>query len=178
VLFLNALTIGIAGIALLLTAVYPFMKRHTHWPQLVLGLAFSCAIPMGFAAQTNSVPLIAWILFSASTLWTIMYDTQYAMVDRKDDLKAGIKSTAILFGKCDRIIIAALQLLVIALLIVAGVMEKLHWIYYLGLFTASGFFCSQQRLIYTRDPSACFRAFLNNQWVGLIIWLGLIVSIH
>ncbi|WP_086479970.1 4-hydroxybenzoate octaprenyltransferase [Oceanospirillum sanctuarii] len=176
VLMTNPLTILLSLGGILLAFMYPFMKRYTHLPQVVLGAAFSWAIPMAYAAQTNSVPVEAWLLFSAKLLWTVAYDTQYAMVDRNDDVKIGVKSTAILFGELDRHIIALLQILaVIALLIVAAHKGLGIW-FYLGLAAACGLFIYQTKLIFHREREACFKAFLNNHWVGVLILLGIILD--
>ncbi|WP_353571428.1 4-hydroxybenzoate octaprenyltransferase [Candidatus Albibeggiatoa sp. nov. BB20] len=176
VLLLNPLTIQLSFIALLLAAVYPFMKRYTHLPQVFLGAAFGWAIPMAFAAELNSVPMIAWWLFAANVLWVVVYDTMYAMVDRDDDLKIGVKSTAILFGQADKTIIAGLQMLVIGLLVVLGLQLQFGGAYYLGLCGASLFALYQQWLIRNREPALCFRAFLNNHWFGLMIFVGIVLQ--
>jgi len=175
VLFMNVMTIAMSFVGALLAASYPFMKRFTHLPQLVLGLAFAWSIPMAFAAQTNSVPFVAWLLFIATVTWTVAYDTMYAMVDRKDDLKAGVKSTAILFGENDKRIIGVLQLSTLLLLFIAGVYLGLSTLYYTGLLVAAGFAIHQQRLIVDREEKKCFAAFLNNNWFGLAIFAGLFV---
>ena len=176
VLLMNDLTILLSLIGLLLAASYPFAKRYTHLPQLHLGAAFGWAVPMAFAAQTNSVPQIAWLLFVATVLWATAYDTMYAMVDRADDLRIGVKSTAILFGAADRFIIAALQLMLLVILIAVGLQLKLGVYYYLGLSTACGLAVYQQYLIRHRDPSECFRAFLNNNYFGLAVFSG--IALH
>ena len=176
VCLLNTLTIELAIAAAAIAILYPFMKRFTHWPQLILGVAFSWGIPMAFAAITNTVPLIAWWLFITSALWTITYDTEYAMTDRQDDIKIGLKSTAILFGKYDRIIIALLQALIILSLIGIGITLKMHWPYFISVIIATAFFLYHQQLIAKRDPKSCFKAFLNNNWFGLTIFLGILLS--
>jgi len=158
---------------LLLAAAYPFMKRYTHLPQVVLGAAFSWAIPMAFAAEQEALPAIAWVLFFANLAWTVAYDTFYAMADRDDDRKAGVKSTAILFGRHDLAIIAALQALALALLVAAGLMTALGWPYWLGLAVAAGLFVHQHRLAAQREPAACLRAFLHNNWVGMAVFAGI-----
>lgn len=173
VLFMNTLTIMLSFIGALLAASYPFMKRFTNLPQVVLGTAFAWSIPMAFAAQTGSVPLVAWILFLATILWTTAYDTMYAMVDRKDDLQIGVKSTAILFGQYDKIIIAGLQIGTLILLYIAGVYLQLDSLYYSGLLIAGGFAIYQQILIKNRDEKQCFNAFLNNNWFGMSVFAGL-----
>ena len=173
VLFTNALTIWLSLGAVLLASCYPFMKRYTHMPQLVLGAAFSWSIPMGFAAQSAEVPPHSWLLYVAVVLWTVVYDTFYAMVDREDDLKIGIKSTAILFGDQDRGITAALQVLMVVALLMVAQRFQLGAAFYAGLIAACGLFVYQQHLIRYRHRDDCFKAFLNNNWVGLIIFAGI-----
>lgn len=176
VLTMNLLTIKLAFVAVFLAAVYPFMKRYTYMPQFVLGLAFGWSIPMAFAAQTNSIPNIAWVLLIANVLWSVAYDTMYAMVDREDDLKAGVKSTAILFDDADRIIIAIIQLMVMVTLVLAGQHVGMDWIYYIALIIAYGFFIYQLTLIWQRQPNKCFNAFLNNNCFGLTVFLGIMIN--
>ncbi|MGF1743221.1 4-hydroxybenzoate octaprenyltransferase [Vibrio profundum] len=176
VLMLNSLAIKLSFIGLALAFVYPFMKRITHLPQLVLGLAFSWGIPMAWAAQANEVPVMAWFIFLINVLWTVAYDTQYAMVDREDDLKIGIKSTAILFGRFDKMIIGALQLIVLALLIFLGGYYSLGASFYWGVLVAAALFAVQQHLIRHRERNLCFQAFLNNNYVGGAITIGLLVA--
>ncbi|WP_233076131.1 4-hydroxybenzoate octaprenyltransferase [Paraglaciecola chathamensis] len=173
VLALNWQTIVLSIGALGLAAVYPFMKRYTHLPQVVLGAAFAWAIPMAFMAVNEAVPGIAWWLFSINVLWTVAYDTEYAMVDRNDDLQIGVKSTAILFGQYDRLIIGLLQLSVVVMLFALG--QYLHFTlpFYLGVLVALALFVYQQCLIYERDRQACFAAFLNNNYVGMAIAIGI-----
>ncbi|MCG9779117.1 4-hydroxybenzoate octaprenyltransferase [Photobacterium damselae] len=177
VLTMNALTISLSVIGLALAAAYPFMKRYTHLPQLVLGVAFGWSIPMAYAAQSGQLPLAAWLLFAANILWTIAYDTQYAMVDRDDDLKIGIKSTAILFGRFDKMIIGMLQLGTLLLLTAVGGVLGLSQIFYWFLLLAAILFVYQQMLIKQRQREDCFRAFLNNNYVGMVICIGLAVSV-
>lgn len=173
VLTMNMFTILLSFGALALAAIYPFMKRYTHLPQVVLGAAFGWAIPMAFAAQTESVPLIAWFLYAITLLWTVAYDTMYAMVDRKDDLKIGVKSTAILFGQNDKLIIGLLQMAVIAGFIIIGTALSRGAFYFIGVAVAAGLVVYQLYLIRDRQESACFKAFLNNNWLGAAIFLGL-----
>lgn len=175
-LFLNLYTIVMSVGGLLLAAAYPFMKRYTHLPQVVLGAAFSWAIPMAFAAEQEAMPPLAWVLFFANLAWTVAYDTFYAMADRDDDLKAGVKSTAILFGRHDLAIIGALQALTLALLAVAGVMAGLGWPFHAALALAAGLFVYQHRLAAQRVPADCLRAFLHNNWVGMAVFAGLYVA--
>jgi 4-hydroxybenzoate polyprenyltransferase len=176
-LFTNTLTILMSIGAVLLTSVYPFMKRYTHLPQLVLGLAFSWGILMAFTAQTGQLPpATAWLLYVANCLWTVAYDTQYAMVDREDDLKIGVKSTAILFGDADRVMIGMLQGMFILALLLAGREFMLSSGYFLGIAVAAGLLIYQQWLIRDRAPAACFAAFRNNHWVGLAVFVGVVLG--
>ena len=162
--------------ALALAWVYPFMKRYTHLPQVVLGAAFGWSIPMAFAAVSESLPLSCWLMFLANILWAVAYDTQYAMVDRDDDLKIGIKSTAILFGRQDKLIIGILQVAVLALMVAIGRLNGLNWAFYWSVLVAGLLFAYQQKLIAKREREACFKAFLNNNYVGLVLFLGLAMS--
>lgn len=173
VLFTNRLTVLLAFVAVALAALYPFMKRYTHLPQVVLGAAFGWSIPMAFAAQLNEVPRTAWLLFSANLLWTIAYDTFYAMVDRDDDIKIGIKSTAILFGDDDRVITATLQAMTLLTLIFVGVQFHLAYWFYVSLIGVTGLFVYQQWLIRERRRDLCLQAFLNNNRVGALIFAGI-----
>lgn len=173
VLFTNRLTILLSFVAVALAATYPFMKRYTHLPQVVLGAAFGWSIPMAFAAQSGEVPRAAWLLFSANLLWTIAYDTFYAMVDREDDLKIGVKSTAILFGDDDRLATATLQVLTLLTLIFVGVQFKLAYWFYVALIGVAVLFVHQQWLIRERRPDLCFRAFIDNNRVGALIFAGI-----
>jgi len=176
VLQLNLMTILLSFIAAFLAASYPFMKRYTHLPQAYLGIAFGFAVPMSFSAQINSIPTVAWIMYLAVILWALVYDTMYAMVDKEDDLKIGVKSTAILFADKEREIIAGLQIVVLGLLIWVGIMQQLGGFYYAGLIVAAGLSAYQQRLIANRDKVLCFKAFLNNHYFGLIIFIGLLLN--
>lgn len=176
VLSMNALTIQLSFVGIVLAFIYPFMKRFTHLPQLFLGLAFSWAIPMAWAAQAHEVPMMVWFIFTINALWTIAYDTQYAMVDRDDDLKIGIKSTAILFGRFDKMIIGVLQLVTLAMLMAVGTWYQLGASYYWSLLMVGALFVYQQHLIRHRDRELCFRAFLNNNYVGMIVTIGLFIA--
>lgn len=176
VLTMNPLTVQLSFMGPVLAFIYPFMKRFTHLPQLFLGLAFSWSIPMAWAAQANELPLIAWFVFAINVVWTIAYDTQYAMVDRDDDLVVGIKSTAILFGRYDKMIIGGLQLLTIVMMIMLGHYYQLTASYYWGLLVAGGLFVYQQHLIRHRERQPCFQAFLNNNYVGMVVAMGLLIS--
>ncbi|TKI04404.1 4-hydroxybenzoate octaprenyltransferase [Martelella alba] len=177
VLTLNTMTIVLSAAALALAWVYPFMKRYTHLPQLVLGAAFGWSIPMGYAAVSEALPLSCWLLFAANILWTVAYDTEYAMVDRDDDLRIGVKSTAILFGRHDKTLIGLLQGATLLLLAALGWLSRLNAVYYAALLLAAGLFLYQQRLIAGRDRQACFKAFLNNNLVGMVIYAGIALSL-
>lgn len=177
VLLTNPLTIGLSIGAVALASTYPFMKRYTHLPQVVLGAAFSWGIPMAFAAQSNTLPPALWLLYAANLLWTVAYDTQYAMVDREDDLKVGIKSTAILFGRHDRLVIGLLQLAVLSCLYGVGAAFTLGTPYRLSLLGIAALFIYHHYLIKDRDPANCFRAFLHNNWVGATLFAGTLVSV-
>lgn len=173
---LNLLAIGLSFIALLFAVIYPLMKRYTHLAQFVLGITFGWAVPMAFSALTNHIPSVAWLLYLATCCWAIVYDTEYAMADRVDDIKLGLKSTAILFGKADRVMISIFQLLMFLLLIKCGLDLNLGKIYYIGLLLASFFVIYQQFLIKDRVPANCFKAFLNNNFLGAVVFLGLILD--
>lgn len=170
-LFTNALTIALAPLALILAASYPFMKRYTHFPQVVLGAAFSCAIPMAFAAQSNALPPALWLVFFANLVWTVGYDTAYALEDREDDLTIGVKSTAIFFGQYDRLAIGVLQLLTLVLLALAGMAFERGIFFNLGLVGMAGFFVWQQWLIRARQRGLCLQAFLNNHYAGMLLFV-------
>jgi 4-hydroxybenzoate polyprenyltransferase len=176
VLLLNAYTILLSFGGAFLAASYPFMKRYTHFPQAYLGIAFGWAVPMAFAAQLNTIPAVAWVMYLAVVLWALVYDTMYAMVDKDDDLKIGVKSTAILFGDYDRHIMAVLQFVIVGLLIKVGLMQHLSWAYYLGLTISAGLSLYQQRLIFHRDKKQCFQAFLNNNWFGMAVFAGIFLD--
>jgi 4-hydroxybenzoate polyprenyltransferase len=176
VLLLNIYTILLSFVGAFLAASYPFMKRYTQLPQAYLGIAFGWAVPMSFSAQTNTIPAVAWVMYLAVILWALVYDTMYAMVDKDDDLKIGVKSTAILFGQYDRHIMAILQLIILGLLITIGIMQHSSWAYYVSLLIAAGLSVYQQILIFHRNKALCFKAFLNNNWFGLVIFIGLVVD--
>jgi 4-hydroxybenzoate polyprenyltransferase len=169
---LNRLCLGLALLGLLLTILYPFTKRYVSFPQVVLGAAFAWGIPMAFAAQDNTIPVDAWLLFAATLLWIIVYDTCYAMVDRTDDIKIGIKSTAVWLGTADRLVIGLLQVLFLTLLLGIGSRLKLHSVFYIAWGLAVLLSAYQQYLIKDRDPVRCFKAFMNNQWLGLVVFIG------
>lgn len=176
VLMTNTLTVELSLVAVALASTYPFMKRYTHLPQLVLGAAFSWGIPMAFAAQRGTLPAALWLVYLGNLSWTMAYDTAYAMVDREDDLKIGIKSSAILFGKRDRLIIGMLQLTCLLSLFLAGRAFELGLYYNVSLVVAATLFIYHQYLLRTRKPEDCFRVFLHNNWVGMVIFAG--VALH
>lgn len=176
VLFTDPFTIKLSVGGLILAFCYPFMKRHTHLPQVVLGAAFAWGIPMAYAAEAGELHEGMWLIYVAVVLWTVAYDTFYAMVDREDDLKIGVKSTAILFGEQDRLMTGVLQIMTLYALMLVGNRFELGTFYYLGLAAAAGLFVYQQWLIRFRARSACFKAFLNNNWVGAVIFAGIVAD--
>ncbi|EUD05644.1 4-hydroxybenzoate octaprenyltransferase [Providencia alcalifaciens] len=176
VLSLNTMTIWLSVAGLALAWIYPFVKRVSHLPQVVLGAAFGWSIPMGFSAVSESLPLVCWLLFLVNIIWSVIYDTQYAMVDRNDDLKIGVKSTAILFGQYDKLIIGLLQIVMVGLLVVIGSLANLGMVYYGSLVLAAALFVYQQQLMVNRERAPCFKAFMNNNYVGLILFFGMVVS--
>jgi 4-hydroxybenzoate polyprenyltransferase len=176
VLLLNTLTVMLSVVAVLLAGTYPFMKRVTHLPQVYLGAAFGWAVPMAFAAVTGSVPTLGWLMFTATVLWATVYDTMYAMVDRDDDIVLGLKSTAILFGDADRQILGVLQVMLLICLVMIGHQAGLGWFYYGSLVIAALLALYQQGLIRYREREACFRAFLNNNWFGAVIFTGILLD--
>ena len=176
VLTTNTLTVQLSFVAIILAGTYPFLKRHTYLPQFFLGLTFGWSIPMAFAATTNSIPKIAWLLLIANILWAVVYDTIYAMIDREDDLKIGIKSTAILFDDADIFIIGLIQSLVLIALIVIGQQASLNTVYYFSLIIGGCLFLYQLYLIRNRDQKKCMQAFLNNNWFGLVVFIGLFIN--
>lgn len=176
VLTMNLMTILLSVVGLALAWVYPFMKRYTHLPQVVLGAAFGWAIPMAWAAVSESLPFVCWLVFIANICWTVAYDTQYAMVDRDDDLKIGVKSTAILFGRFDKLIIGLLQLATLILMAWVGLLLQLNGAFYWSLLLAAALFVHQQRLIAQRERQLCFQAFLNNNYVGLVLFIGVLIN--
>ncbi len=175
VLLTNALTVKLAFVGAALASSYPFFKRVTHLPQVVLGIAFGWGVPMAFAAQTGSVPLIAWWFLAINTVWSVIYDTLYAMVDREDDLAIGIKSTAILFGERDVTVVGALMVVMVAMLAAAGAWLSLDWPWYAAVLATALLFYRQWRDVQGRDRDACFAAFLGNNRVGLVLFLGLLM---
>lgn len=177
VLTQNALTVQLSFVGIGLAALYPFTKRITHLPQLVLGAAFGWATPMAFAAQTGELPPITWLMFAVTLVWTVAYDTMYAMVDRADDLNAGIKSTAILFGDYDKLIIGLLQAATLLALFWVGQLSGLNEWFFLSLLLAGLLAAYQQYLIKNRDRALCFKAFLNNNYFGAVVFAGLVFGL-
>jgi 4-hydroxybenzoate polyprenyltransferase len=159
-----------------LAVSYPFVKRVFPLPQLYLGAAFGWGVPMAFAAQLGTLPRVCWVLFLAAVVWAGIYDTMYAMVDRDDDMKIGVKSSAILFADMDRPIIAIMQAMMLFALVLAGRSMQFGYWFYGGLTAAGVLFLWQQWLIRRRDPDSCFRAFLNNNYVGLVIFVGVLLE--
>ncbi len=176
VLFTNTLTIKLSLVGAALAASYPFMKRFTNLPQVYLGAAFGWSVPMAFAAVSDSLPPVCWLLFLANVVWSTIYDTQYAMVDRDDDIRVGAKSTAILFGDADRAILGILMVTFLGSMLMVGARAHLHWPYYAAMGIAAGLFVYQQWLTRTRERDVCFVAFRNNNWVGLALFVGIAMS--
>jgi 4-hydroxybenzoate polyprenyltransferase len=186
VLLTNPMTVKLSFVGAALATLYPFAKRHTHLPQVVLGAAFGWSIPMAFAAvkggapgigYVEALPPLCWLLFLANVVWATVYDTEYAMVDRDEDIAAGSKSTAILFGDADRAIIGVLMGTLVLALLLVGTRAQLHWVYYAGVAVATGLCVWQQWLIRNRDRAACFAAFRNNLWLGMAVWIGLVLAL-
>jgi 4-hydroxybenzoate polyprenyltransferase len=178
VLTLNPLTIRLSLIGVLLAAIYPFTKRYTYLPQVFLGAAFGWAVPMAWAAETGGVTRITWLLYLATLLWTVAYDTLYAMVDREDDLKIGVKSTAILFGDADRLVTGILQGLFLLTMWLIGVDQSFSWIYFAGLLAAGVLLAWEQWIIRERRPRDCFHAFLHNHWVGAVVFFAIELNFY
>ncbi len=176
VIQLNMLSVAVSLFALVVAVIYPFTKRITHLPQLVLGIAFSMGIPIAYAALTGSMPIECWLLFAANFCWIVAYDTYYAMADRDDDILIGIKSTAILFGNADRSVILVLQLIALIILTYIGISQTLGWHFFVGIFLCIGIVTYQQVLTRERIPESCFKAFLNNNWFGAVIQFGLMLG--
>ena len=170
----NWLTVQLSIVGAVLTIIYPFMKRFTHWPQVVLGAAFSWSIPMAFAATSAHLPSGLWWLFIANLLWVVVYDTQYAMVDREDDLQVGIKSTAILFGDLDTRVILVLQVLCLLAFVATGLSFGLGPIYFISIGLVGALFLRHRKLINNRSRETCFQAFNESKWIGLIVAVGLL----
>ncbi|MBI3528625.1 MAG: 4-hydroxybenzoate octaprenyltransferase [Betaproteobacteria bacterium] len=178
VMQLNSLTIKLSVVAVIIAAIYPFAKRFFAVPQAVLGLAFGFGIPMAFAAHTDHVPWGAWVLLAANVFWAIAYDTEYAMVDREDDRKIGIRTSAITFGRHDVAAVMGCHVLFLLIMIWIGRLFRPGWYFYLGLAVAAGLVAVQHRMIRDRDPAGCFRAFRNNNWVGAAIFAGIFASFY
>lgn len=177
VLFTNRLTIELSFAGAALAAAYPFTKRYTYMPQVVLGAAFGWSIPMAFAAVMNTVPPVGWLLFIGNILWSVIYDTEYAMVDREDDIRAGAKSTAVLFGDADLPILGVLMGTFLLAMVFVGQRAGLGWPYWLGLLVAAGLFGYQHWLIRDRIRDACLAAFRHNNWLGLVVWIGIVLAL-
>jgi 4-hydroxybenzoate polyprenyltransferase len=175
-LLTNLLTVLMSVAGLFLAVTYPFTKRHTHLPQIYLGVAFGWAVPMAFAAQTGRVPAVAWAIFWAAVLWAAAYDTLYAMVDRNDDLRIGIKSAAILFGRHDRLVVGLAHAAMLTVLAVVGASLNRGWLYFTGLATAAGLAVYEQYLVRQRSPRGCLLAFVNNNWMGAAIFAGVVLD--
>ncbi|ALE52541.1 4-hydroxybenzoate polyprenyltransferase [Candidatus Thioglobus autotrophicus] len=178
VLFTNILTIKLAFIAVFLATLYPFTKRWTHLPQFVLGAAFAMSVPMAFSASSGVVPSAAWWVFSATLIWTVIYDTMYAMADREEDLKIGVKSTAVLFAHYDRLILAGLQIALIGVLLTISEIFKMDVFYDISVVLSAILMIYHQFLIKNREKTACFQAFLYNNYIGLLIFIGIALSVN
>lgn len=172
---LNTAAQMLAIVAAVLTVAYPFVKRFLSIPQFILGAAFGWAVPMAFAAQTGETPELAWLLFSTAMIWAVIYDTFYAMVDREDDLKLGVKSTAILFGDVDIFVIAGLQLLMLLALVLVGVRASLSAWYFVSVALAAVLMAYHLWLARDRDPAGCFAAFLHNHYIGMVVFVGIVL---
>ena len=177
VLMTNSLTIQLAFIAAGLAILYPFTKRWTHLPQFVLGLAFAMSVPMAFAATNGSVPDGAWWVFVATVIWTVIYDTMYAMADREEDLKIGVKSTAVLFAKFDKLLIGMLQICLFLLLLKISEIFNLAIFYDISLILTAFLMIFHQKMIKNREKIACFQAFLHNNFIGMVIFIGIALSL-
>jgi 4-hydroxybenzoate polyprenyltransferase len=177
VLMTNSLTIQLAFIAAGLATLYPFTKRWTHLPQFILGLAFAMSVPMAFAATNGSVPDSAWWIFSATVIWTVIYDTMYAMADREEDIKIGVKSTAVLFAKYDKLIIGILQICLLFVFFKISEIFKLNVFYDISVILSAFLMIYHQKMIKNREKTACFQAFLNNNFIGMIIFIGIVAHL-
>jgi 4-hydroxybenzoate polyprenyltransferase len=177
VLLTNRLTIELSFVGAALAAMYPFTKRVTHLAQVVLGAAFGWSIPMAFAATTDALPPLCWLLFLANVLWSVVYDTEYAMVDRDEDIQAGSKSTAILFGDADLAILAVLMASFLLAMALVGTRAQLGWPYWPGWLVAAALLARQWWTMRDRSREHCFAAFRNNNWVGGVLWLGIAVAL-
>ena len=177
VLMTNSLTIQLAFIAAGLAILYPFTKRWTHLPQFILGLAFAMSVPMAFAATNGSVPDSAWWVFAATVIWTVIYDTMYAMADREEDLKIGVKSTAVLFAKFDKLVIGMLQICLFLLLLKISEIFNLTIFYDISLILTAFLMIYHQKMIKNREKTACFQAFLHNNFIGMVIFTGIALTL-
>ena len=177
VLMTNSLTIQLAFIAAGLATLYPFTKRWTHLPQFILGLAFAMSVPMAFAATNGSVPDSAWWIFSATVIWTVIYDTMYAMADREEDIKIGVKSTAVLFAKYDKLIIGILQICLLSVFFKISEIFKLNVFYDISVILSAFLMIYHQNMIKNREKTACFQAFLHNNFIGMIIFIGIVAHL-
>ena len=177
VLLTNLLTVQLAFIAVFLATLYPFTKRWTHLPQFVLGAAFAMSVPMAFSASNGVVPSTAWWIFSATLIWTVIYDTMYAMADRDEDLKIGVKSTAVLFAHYDRLILAGLQIALVGILLTISEIFKMGIFYDISVILSALLMIYHQFLIKNREKTACFKAFLHNNYIGLLIFIGIALSV-
>ena len=177
VLLTNSLTIQLAIVAVLLAILYPFTKRWTHLPQFVLGTAFAMSVPMAFAATNNFVPVSAWWIFAATIIWTVIYDTMYAMSDREEDIKIGIKSTAVLFATHDRLILGLLQITLILVFFEISEIFKMSIFFDISILLASTLMVYHQFLIKNREKTVCFKAFLHNNYIGMVIFIGIALSV-
>jgi len=176
--FLNSLSIKVALVAAFFATTYPFMKRYSYLPQIYLGIAFALSIPMAYAQLQNTIPAEAWLLFVINILWTTAYDTMYAMVDREDDEKIGVKSTAILFGDLDIVIIHIIQALMLLGLLLLGKKLDLNVYFYIGILVTFILFVYQHKLLKSRETENYFKAFLNNNWVGMILFIGILAATY
>ena len=177
VLLTNLLTMQLAVVAALLAILYPFTKRWTHLPQFVLGTAFAMSVPMAFAATNNFIPASAWWIFAATIIWTVIYDTMYAMSDREEDIKIGVKSTAILFATYDRLILGLLQITLILVFFKISEIFKMSIFFDISILLASTLMVYHQFLIKNREKTACFKAFLHNNYIGMVIFIGIALSV-
>ncbi|MGP1959083.1 MAG: 4-hydroxybenzoate octaprenyltransferase [Arsenophonus sp. NC-CH8-MAG3] len=178
VLTLNKMVVWLSVIGLLLAYIYPFIKRFSHFPQIILGFAFGWSIPMVYVAVSESLPLECWLLFLVNIIWSVIYDTQYAMVDRNDDIKIAVKSTAIIFSHYDKLIISILQLSMVLVLFYIGQQLDLGIFYFTSLILVICLFTYQQKLIANRQPVLCFKAFMNNNYVGLVLFIGILLNYY
>jgi 4-hydroxybenzoate polyprenyltransferase len=176
VLHLHRLAVYLSLVGLAVTVIYPFLKRFFVFPQAVLGIAFSFGVPMAYAAQRGAVPMVAWAMMVATLFWIIAYDTEYAMVDRDDDIRIGVHSSAILLGRYDVAAVMACHTAFLAIMVGIGLWHRLGVLYYVGLALAAGVACYQYRLIREREREQCFKAFLSNNWMGMAVFVGVLLD--